>query len=69
MDSTFVSDPSKFISGALMGMSAMIQLELPHLNVLSKCDLVKKKEYKDYLMPDSLILCDKLNDKMCIFPI
>lgn len=64
MDCLFVTDPSKYISGALMGMSSMIQLELPHLNVLSKCDLLKKEEYEEYLNPDGLTLCDKLNKKM-----
>jgi hypothetical protein len=38
------SDPSKFISGSLLSLSAMIQLELPHLNVLTKCDLVDEHE-------------------------
>lgn len=64
MDSLFVTDPTKYISGALMGMSSMIQLELPHLNVLSKCDLMKKEQYEEYLVPDGLTLCDKLNKKM-----
>ena len=42
VDATFVTDVPKFISGSLLSLSAMIQLELPHVNVLSKCDLVDK---------------------------
>lgn len=40
VDATFVCDAPKFISGALLSLSAMVALELPHVNVLSKCDLV-----------------------------
>ena len=39
----FVSDVTKFISGCMASLSAMIQLELPHVNVLSKMDLVENK--------------------------
>ena len=42
VDATFVCDIPKFISGSLLSLSAMIQLELPTINVLSKCDLVEK---------------------------
>jgi len=40
VDSTFVCDAPKMISGALLSLSAMISIELPHINILSKCDLV-----------------------------
>lgn len=43
LDATFICDASKFISGALLSLSAMIALELPHINILSKCDLVDKE--------------------------
>ena len=33
MDCPFISDESKYISGTLMALSAMLQLGLPHLNV------------------------------------
>ena len=39
MDSQFCSDPAKFISGTMVSLSTMLQLELPHVNVLSKMDL------------------------------
>ncbi|GMI02503.1 hypothetical protein TrLO_g59 [Triparma laevis f. longispina] len=44
IDATFVTDPAKFISGSLLSLSCMLKLELPHINVLSKCDLIPKTE-------------------------
>ena len=44
-----LSDPAKFISGSLLSLSAMIQLELPHLNILTKCDLVDEDELERVL--------------------
>lgn len=40
MDSQFMDDTSKFFAGVLAAMSAMIQLEIPHINVMTKMDLV-----------------------------
>ncbi|RAL63821.1 hypothetical protein DID88_003464 [Monilinia fructigena] len=43
-------------------MSAMIMLEVPHVNILSKMDLVKgqvaKRELKRFLDPDTSLLDD-----------
>ena len=33
VDATFVTDASKLIAGNLMALSAMVHLELPHINV------------------------------------
>lgn len=44
IDATFVCDTSKFISGSLLSLSAMIALELPHVNVLTKCDLLPEED-------------------------
>jgi len=41
--SQFVSDVTKYISGCMASLSAMIQLELPHINVLTKVDLLPNK--------------------------
>ena len=84
LESTFVIDRSKFFAGTLSAMSAMIMLELPHINVMSKMDLVKnqvsKRELKRFLDPDPGIILDdvhretnpkfhKLNECMCLpFP-
>jgi len=44
-------------------MSAMIMLEVPHINILSKMDLVKgqigKRELKRFLDPDTTLLDDE----------
>ncbi|EQC33599.1 GPN-loop GTPase [Saprolegnia diclina VS20] len=67
IDSLFISDPSKFISGVLCSLSAMVQLELPHVNVLTKCDLADELEVEKYLDPSSGYLLESLtqatNDK------
>ncbi|KAJ3124910.1 GPN-loop GTPase 3 [Nowakowskiella sp. JEL0407] len=41
LDAQFTQDHSKFVSGALSAMSAMIQLEIPHINIFSKVDLLE----------------------------
>jgi len=38
LDSNITAQPSTFISGCLLSLSMMTNLELPHLNVLSKID-------------------------------
>ena len=35
-----MAEVTKFIAGSLQALSAMVQLELPHLNVLTKVDLL-----------------------------
>lgn len=47
LDSQFVADPAKFISGVLCCLSAMTSLELPHVNVLSKVDLLPSRRALD----------------------
>ncbi|CAG8953673.1 hypothetical protein HYFRA_00006562 [Hymenoscyphus fraxineus] len=60
LEATFVVDRAKFFSGTLSAMSAMIMLEIPHVNILSKMDLVKgqvsKRELKRFLDPDTTLL-------------
>lgn len=46
VDSHYCSDPGKFISTLLLSLSAMLHIGLPHLNVLSKMDLLHKFESK-----------------------
>ena len=62
LEATFVVDRAKFFAGTLSAMSAMILLEVPHINVLSKMDLVKgqvrKKDLKKFLTPDTTLLED-----------
>ena len=42
IDSYYAADPAKYISVLLMSLSAMLQIELPHVNILSKMDLIKQ---------------------------
>ena len=42
------TDPSKFISSLLVSLSCMLQIELPHVNILTKIDLLSK--YKELRM-------------------
>ncbi|XP_006819703.2 GPN-loop GTPase 2-like [Saccoglossus kowalevskii] len=42
VDSHYCSDPSKFISVLLTSLSAMLQMAMPHVNVLSKVDLLEQ---------------------------
>jgi len=42
VDSHHCSDPTKFISVCLTSLTAMLQISLPHVNLLSKVDLVEK---------------------------
>jgi hypothetical protein len=62
LEATFVVDKAKFFAGTLSAMSAMIMLEVPHVNILSKMDLVKgqvgKRDLKRFLDPDSTLLDD-----------
>ena len=44
MDSQHCTDPYRFISIVLLAMKMMLHLELPHVNVLSKCDLLENDE-------------------------
>ena len=59
IDSHFMVDGAKFISGAMAALSAMVNLEIPHVNVLSKIDLLGKEARKQmdvFLEPDTLAL-------------
>ena len=41
-DGTFINEPAKYISACLTALSTMTQLNVPHLNVLTKCDKLKQ---------------------------
>lgn len=67
LEATFVVDRAKFFAGTLSAMSAMIMLEIPHVNILSKMDLVMgqigKRELKRFLDPDTTLLDDEGDDE------
>ncbi|KAL8859409.1 MAG: hypothetical protein Q9178_004087 [Gyalolechia marmorata] len=73
LESTFVIDRAKFFAGTLSAMSAMIMLEIPHVNILSKMDLVKgsvpKRQLKRFLDPDTSLLEDDDGDHSVLDPV
>ncbi|KAJ8957811.1 hypothetical protein NQ318_001807 [Aromia moschata] len=56
VDVQFMTDGAKFLSGTMAALSVMVNLELPHVNILSKMDLLSKgarKRLDGFLEPDS----------------
>ena len=62
LESTFIVDRPKFFAGTLSAMSAMLMLEMPHMNILSKMDLVKgtiaRQDLKRFIQADAALLED-----------
>ena len=59
IDSHFMVDGAKFLSGAMAALSTMVNLEITHVNVLSKIDLLSRdarKQLDVFLEPDTLAL-------------
>lgn len=66
VDAHHISDPTKYVSVVLVSLSCMLQLETPHINILSKVDLVQQYGELDFQLPfytDALDL-DRLVDRM-----
>lgn len=53
LDALFVLEPAKFISGCMLSLSCMLQLGIPHINVVTKCDLADKNEVLKVLESES----------------
>jgi hypothetical protein len=51
-DSHYVTDAAKYVSVLLLSLRTMLHLELPHINVLSKIDLIT--QYGDLGIPPIL---------------
>jgi len=68
LEAPFVLDPHKYFSGVLSAMSAMIMLECPHINIMTKMDLIKdqmpKRKLKRYFEPDPLLLAEEMKDEI-----
>ena len=64
LEATFIVDRAKFFAGTLSAMSAMLMLEVPHINVISKIDLVKdtmsKQKIIQVLRPTLSLLDGKI---------
>eukprot|EP01127_Copromyxa_protea_P010090 TRINITY_DN2429_c0_g1_i1.p1 TRINITY_DN2429_c0_g1~~TRINITY_DN2429_c0_g1_i1.p1 ORF type:complete len:273 (+),score=39.24 TRINITY_DN2429_c0_g1_i1:30-848(+) len=57
LDSHFLDEPGKFIAGSLQALSAMLHLSLPHINVVTKMDLLppgadEKEEFEKFFDTD-----------------
>ncbi|KAL0219035.1 hypothetical protein P9112_004688 [Eukaryota sp. TZLM1-RC] len=61
LDSNIVLDPCRFISGFLTCVSTMYQFSLPHVNVLTKTDLIADKSKLEELGPSNPDLLDDLD--------
>ncbi|XP_007441837.1 GPN-loop GTPase 3 [Python bivittatus] len=65
VDSQFMVESFKFISGAMAALSAMVSLEIPQVNVMTKMDLLSKKaknEIEKYLDPDMYSVLEDSTD-------
>lgn len=66
IDSQFMIDGSKFLSGTMAALSVMVNMELPHVNVLSKMDLLSKTsrgQLEKYLEPDAHALLGQVSSE------
>ncbi|KAJ5527560.1 GPN-loop GTPase 3 [Penicillium frequentans] len=66
LESTFVVDKAKFFAGTLSAMSAMLMLEIPHVNILSKMDqvrdMVSRRELRRFTNVDMQSLSNEEDD-------
>lgn len=66
LESTFVVDKAKFFAGTLSAMSAMLMLEIPHVNILSKMDqvrdMVTRRELRRFANVDVQLLQNDEDD-------
>jgi GTPase SAR1 family protein len=63
MDAMFVLEPSKFISGCMLSLSCMLQLELPHVNVITKCDIADKEQIERVLDTEGTSMISMLESR------
>lgn len=67
IDAQFLVDAAKYLSGVMSALSAMVQLEIPHINIMSKMDLLDKQNLdsiENYLLPDPTTLIHELNENL-----
>lgn len=67
VDSQFLIDAAKFFSGVMAALSAMVHLEVPFVNVMSKMDLLSKEnsdKLDRYLTPNASELVYDLNETL-----
>eukprot|EP00505_MAST-04D_sp_SCG-Rhode-Island_P003953 Stramenopile-MAST_4_protein_3953 len=64
LDALFIDDAAKFLSGTMCALASMASLELPHVNVITKCDLVDAEKLEPFLLPQKNQLMEMLNASM-----
>lgn len=70
IDANYCTDSARFISALVLSLSIMIALELPHLNVLSKMDLLQSYDRLRYslefytTLSDLTRLADDVQDEL-----
>ncbi len=69
VDAPFVDDAAKFVAGSLAALSAMLTLGVPHINVLSKVDLLGRgrrgtRRAERWLDVDAHELCARLDRQL-----
>lgn len=70
VDVQFMTDGAKFLSGTMSALSVMVNLELPHVNLLSKMDLLSKsakKQMDKFLEPDARALMNDIEINSATF--
>nr|CDS34102.1 ribosomal RNA methyltransferase [Hymenolepis microstoma] len=67
LDARFLVDGSHFLSGILSALSAMVCLRTPHVNVMTKMDMLSESQQKlvcaRYLEPDIQDLCESSEEE------
>ena len=63
VDAHLCSDPGKYVSALLLSLSTMLHLELPHVNVLSKIDMIESYGTLGSISCHSTLLLCELGDK------
>lgn len=55
LDAGYMVDAARFLSGSLTALATMVQLEIPHINILTKMDLLNRaarKQLEVFLEPE-----------------
>jgi hypothetical protein len=60
LDALYVLEPSKFISGCMLSLSCMLQLETPYMNIVTKCDIADKDQIKLILDSENISLINNI---------
>ncbi|XP_075424313.1 GPN-loop GTPase 3 [Ascaphus truei] len=67
VDSQFMVESFKFVSGIMAALSTMASLEIPQCNIMTKMDLLSKKAKKEierYLDPDMYCMIEDSSDRL-----